>query len=261
MLAASAKRLSRISGFDDLVVDHYYQACLDALIPALSSFAAVVDENLLTAIVILRYFEELDVPMLRPAPESHLVGTRVFLGAASASAASCEFTGLRLAAYWLALRQEIYMALIHARPVHANFVLQVFGEPDDSGCEYANRIIVHTARCLRYCYGSQYQSVDTWEELEAYRQQWWDGRPWYYRPIWRGKPHADLFPNETYLNDAVVTGLQHHYMTRMLMLAHDPKIPRLGPGHMDAMQAMGEQLKAIACLICGIAEVGKPHIG
>ncbi|KAF9783663.1 hypothetical protein IL306_008509, partial [Fusarium sp. DS 682] len=48
VLAASAKRLSRIDGFDGLVGNRYHQNCLDALIPALSSSAAVMDENLLT---------------------------------------------------------------------------------------------------------------------------------------------------------------------------------------------------------------------
>ena len=114
-LAASAKPFSRIADYDGWAVDFYYNKCLEALIPTLSNSEIIEDENLLTAIVILRYMEELGVPISIPAPESHLIGTRVLLGA---QGNVYKFTGIRLAACWLALRQEIYMAFIHVRSVH-----------------------------------------------------------------------------------------------------------------------------------------------
>lgn len=260
ILAASAKRLSRISDLDALVVDKYHQICIRLLIPSLSISDAVADENVLTAIVLLRFMEELDVPVSPPGPESHLMGTRVFLGSQKAGTA-CEFTGLRLAAFWVALRQEIYMAFVHARPVHANFALDDMCrliEEDENGCGYANRIIIHCAKCLRHCYGLEAQNVGAWEELKAYQERWWSEAPWYFQPLWADSESETFFPREMYLNDAVVTGLQHYHLARILLTAHNPTIPKLGPGQVKAATAMSEEIKQVVRVICGIAEVGSP---
>jgi hypothetical protein len=81
ILASSAKRWSRDRKLDTLTGNRYHQKCLDALIPALSNTAALLDENLLAAIVILRYMEEVDVPIGDTSFESHLLGTRIFIAA------------------------------------------------------------------------------------------------------------------------------------------------------------------------------------
>lgn len=257
-LAASAKRLSRINNFDVTVVDRYHQKCLDALIPALSSTAAVMDENLLTAIVLLRFMEELDVPIASSTAESHLIGTRVFI---AAQGKSQNFTGLRLAAFWVALRQEIFMAFIQARPVHPNFALDNlsrFVRPDDNGCSFANMTIVHCAACVRYCYGSEEQSIGAWQRLKESQDAWWDARPWIFYPMYTDDGLDGFFPEELYLNDAIVTGVQHYLLAQMLMAAHNPKAPKLGPGQAMAFRAINEEIKKTVKLICGIAEVILP---
>ena len=255
VLAASAKRLSRINDFDPLVVDRYHQNCLDALIPALSSSVAIMDENLLTAIVILRFMEELDVPIASTTAESHLIGTRVFI---AAQEKLHNFTGLRLAAFWVALRQEIHMAFVQARPVHPNFALDNvsrFVRPDDNGCSFANMTIVHCASCVRYCYGSEEQSVGAWQRLKESQDRWWDARPWSFHPMYTDNGQDGFFPEELYLNDAIVTGVQHYYLAQVLMAAHNPKAPKLGPGQAMAFRATNEEIKKTVRLICGIAEV------
>ncbi|CAM1501963.1 Fc.00g039470.m01.CDS01 [Cosmosporella sp. VM-42] len=254
VLAASAKRLSRIGDFDPLVVDRYHQNCLDALIPALSSSVAVMDENLLTAIVILRYMEELDVPIASTTSESHLVGTRVFV---AAQEKLHNFTGLRLAAFWVALRQEIHMAFIQARPVHPNFALENvsrFVRPDDNGCSFANMTVVHCASCVRYCYGADEQSIGAWERLKESQDRWWAARPWSFHPMYTDNLENGFFPEELYLNDAVVTGVQHYHLAQVLMAAHNPKAPKLGPGQALAFRQTNEEIKRTVRLICGIAE-------
>lgn len=95
------------------------------------------------------------------------MGTGVFL---EAQKNSCDFSGLRLAAFWVALRQEIYMAFVHARPVHSDFALNNTDwlmNLDETGCNVANRIIIYCAACLRYCYGSQKPTVAAWDESQA----------------------------------------------------------------------------------------------
>ncbi|KAM5375870.1 hypothetical protein ACJZ2D_005792 [Fusarium nematophilum] len=256
VLAASAKRLCRIAGFDGLVGDRYHQNCLDALIPALSSSAAVMDENLLTAIVILRYMEELDVPLTSTdtAGESHLVGTRVFV---AAQEKVLDFTGLRRAAFWVALRQEIHMAFTQARPVHPNFALENISrlvQNDDTCCTFANLTILQCAACLRYCYGSDEQSVAAWERLQEAQERWWAERPWHFYPMYINEDGQDMFPQALYLNDAVITGVLHNLLIQVLLAAHNPKTPKLGPGQAKAVRSINEEIKKIVKMVCGVAE-------
>jgi hypothetical protein len=58
IFACSARHLSRVGDFDASISEKYHQECLKHLIPMLSDGAAVMDENLLAATVILRFFEE-----------------------------------------------------------------------------------------------------------------------------------------------------------------------------------------------------------
>jgi hypothetical protein len=259
VLAASAKRLSRVDGFDGLVGDRYHQNCLDALIPALSSSAAVMDENLLTAIVILRYMEELDVPLTsaETANESHLVGTRVFV---AAQEKILDFTGLRRAAFWVALRQEIHMSFMQARPVHPNFALEDISrlvQNDDTCCTFANLTILQCAACLRYCYGSEDQSFSAWERLQEAQEKWWAERPWHFHPMYINESDdvPGNFPQALYLNDAVVTGVLHYLLIKVLLAAHNPRTPKLGPGQAKAAKTINEEIRKTVKMVCGVAEV------
>ena len=58
--AVSAKHLNRVGNYDEYIADNYYQLCLETLIPALGSPAALQDEALFAATVILRLYEELN---------------------------------------------------------------------------------------------------------------------------------------------------------------------------------------------------------
>ncbi|KAH8898908.1 hypothetical protein GQ53DRAFT_635294, partial [Thozetella sp. PMI_491] len=254
LLAASAKRLSRIDDFDALAADKYHNTCIRLLLSALSNPLSVADENVLTAIVILRYIEELDAASSRQRPESHLMGIRVFI---AAQERTCDFSGLRMAAYGLALRQEIYTAFVHARSIHPSFTLKSIvdmAQNTENGCGYANRIIMHCAECLKFCYGSEEKNVAAWKELRAYQDRWWREKPWIFQPIWSDQSESGFFINEVYLNAPVVMGVQHYHLARMLLIAHDPSAPRLGPGLVHAFRAINEDIKKIVRLVCGIAE-------
>jgi len=58
-----------MTDYDPAKSDHYHQACLARLIPILDDAAAVLDENLLASIVILRYLEEIECEMMSFAYE------------------------------------------------------------------------------------------------------------------------------------------------------------------------------------------------
>jgi hypothetical protein len=58
IFACSARHLSRVGDLNPSIAEKYHQECLKHLIPMLSDGAALMDENLLAATVILRFFEE-----------------------------------------------------------------------------------------------------------------------------------------------------------------------------------------------------------
>lgn len=60
VFALSARHLSGTTGFDELIADHYLQECLRTLIPTLEDSEAVMDDDLLATLVILRMLEEMD---------------------------------------------------------------------------------------------------------------------------------------------------------------------------------------------------------
>lgn len=56
-----------------------------------------------------------------------------------------------------------------------------------------------------------------------------------------------------FLSDATVTGMQHYYLTRILLSSHDPSIPKLGPRRVAALRAMDNDIKEHVRILCGLA--------
>lgn len=117
IFALSARHLSRIGEYDPLISNKYHQECLKHLIPMLDDNSAILDENLLASTIILRHLEEFEVPLTGQAPaeqHSHLLGAQAFIAAQERAAIT---GGLRQAAFWVGLRQEVYVAIVNQRPV------------------------------------------------------------------------------------------------------------------------------------------------
>ncbi|OCK75378.1 hypothetical protein K432DRAFT_429464 [Lepidopterella palustris CBS 459.81] len=254
IFAASARHLSRVSEFDPYVADRYHQECLKHLIPMLSDSAAIMDENLLAATVILRFLEEVEVPVSGADTQSHLLGTHVFI---SAQERSTVTGGLRQAAFWVGLRQEIYMAFVNQRsilPVLEHCNIDRSFEPTDD-CTWANRIVVLCADVIRYCFGDGDHNVSTYSQLLEYSRDWMTYKPASFSPIfYRDPKDGELFPEIWLLSDAVVTGLQHYHLARILLTAHNPKVPRLGPGQRTALRLMNDEIQNDVRTLCGMAE-------
>ncbi|TRX92108.1 hypothetical protein FHL15_006975 [Xylaria flabelliformis] len=257
ILAASAKHSSCMGLLTPLVADRYYQKSLETIIPILSSHTVVRDENLLAAIVILRFVEESDIPFSPVGPQSHLIGTRAFLAARDRTH---KFGKLGVAVFWLALRQEIFMALIHSRAVHPDLLIEDIVsplEPPKCDCDYANRVIVQAALCLQYCFGEEDQR-SSWAELNQSLDRWYADRPWQFYSITVEEDGNQFLPEPKYISDAVVTGLQHYYLARLILEAHNPTAPKLGPARKMHLTKTDQEMKHIVRKICGIAKAN-PH--
>jgi hypothetical protein len=65
---------------------------------------------------------------------------------------------------------------------------------------------------------------------------------------------SKFFPDITYISDEVLTGMQHYYLARLVLEAHNPETPRLGPARREALEAVNQRIKKLVRIICGSAE-------
>lgn len=254
--ALSARHLSRVGNYDPLVSNRYHQECLKRVIPVLDSSAAILDENLLASTIILRHLEEIEVPLSGFSPsdrQSHLLGSHAFI---KAQRHAVENEGLRQAAFWVGLRQEIYVAFVNQRSI----AIALEDLNIDRSCEpaadhiWSCRMVALCADVIRYCFGEDDRSTSTYERLSESVKDWNRCKNGSFTPIYFKEADEDsVFPEVWFLNDEIIIGWQHYYIAKLLLSAHDPKVPRLGPGRASALRAIDEEIKDYVRLLCGIA--------
>ncbi|KAJ5149099.1 hypothetical protein N7448_000677 [Penicillium atrosanguineum] len=243
-------------------------------------FREAQDENLLAAAVILRFYEEVDLPPMGEDIGNALRGIKIFLDAQATTAVSGS--GLRHAAYWIALRQEIVTAFSKQRtfrlPLGPCEPYRSFEPADDY--VWADRLVIHCADVLQYCFGSDEETsrsgqiqfapsmgglhptpmaemkVTRYDELVAFETLWEKLGPPNFKPIYAREPdraRGKVFPELWYLNNCHVAGLQFLELARILLTVYNPKLPRLGPGQRTAMREVDRKVQKIVLRLCGIA--------
>ncbi|KAF5577023.1 myo-inositol 2-dehydrogenase [Fusarium pseudoanthophilum] len=231
IFALSSRHLSLNAKYDPYASDRYHQACLRHLATISNDSSALNDDNLLAATILLRTLEELDVPLIGTDHEGHLLGIQLFMN-------TCDSTttpsSLRLASFWIGMRQEVTMSFASQRPVKIRldhgFMDRSLSEADDD--TWANRIIVHSADVINYCFGNNGPNRHHYQELVDYDQAWLRARPVSWLPVAYSASDETLgeaFPHIIYLNHAVVIGQVHSIFARILLMCHDDRVPRIGP--------------------------------
>lgn len=255
ILALSSRHLSRTGEYDPLVSNKYHQECLKHLIPVLDDVNAALDENLLASTIILRHLEEIEVPLSGISPsdqQSHLLGANTFI---TAQVRSTFEGGLRQAAFWVGLRQEIYVAFVNQRSIipklsYCNIDRSLEAAPDHV---WACRIVYLCADVIRYCFGEGDAATSTYHSLAHAVAQWFECKPASWTPVYYRVPREDeVFPEIWYLGDDIIVGMDHYHIARILLSAHNPKMPRLGPNRTAAIQAADEEIREHVKMLCGI---------
>ncbi|MCJ1391071.1 hypothetical protein MMC18_003932 [Xylographa bjoerkii] len=257
VFAVSARHLSRVGTYDPYAADRYYEKCLNHLTKMMDDEAASMDENLLAATVVLRWLEEIEVPLSGFDLQSHLVGTSALISAQES--ASHPPSGLRQAAFWVALRQEIYIAFTNQRIVRWNLdrspLDHSFSATDD--CTWANRMVLCCAVVLKFCFDTEGDhTVSRWAELRRYCERWRSSLPDSFSPIYYSEPSVendDVLPQVWHIGDAHVTGIQHYILCMILLAVYNPSLPRLGPGQRMARKSMDEEIKGLVLTLAGMA--------
>lgn len=196
--------------------------------------------------------------------EFALRGIQIFLDTQAIPAISGR--GLRHAAYWIALRQEIITAFSKQRPFRLPLSpcepYRSFEPADDY--TWADRLVIHCADVLQFCFGSgdtpHDQSPESriihYDTLVSFEALWTELGPTSFKPVYArdaDPARGEVFPELWYLNNCHVAGLQHLELARILLAVYNPRLPRLGPGQRTAMRSVDRQVRSSVLRLCGIA--------
>lgn len=187
---------------------------------------------------------------------------------------------IRQAVFRVALRQEIVISFRTQRPVQ---LLREYVRADHSlrgmssspasvspsGGEddwtLAFHMFVLCAEVLTFCYGEDGDAPTlssdlgpsapppSWDDLIWRAQQWINTVPLSYEPLlYRPPGPGRVFPTIMLLNDCHVAARQHYLLTRILLAAHDPRRPHLGPRAAESTKATNATIQDHVRSLCGI---------
>ncbi|KAH7057408.1 hypothetical protein B0J12DRAFT_567858 [Macrophomina phaseolina] len=266
ILAISARMLHWKTGYNPYIADRYYQLCLETLIPSLGDVEAVMDDTILAATVVLRMLEEMDVHVTGADTQGHLTGSQAIISAASSMNADQPPTGLRRAAYWSAFRQEVWVApqtqqLIFMSPAVTGYELDhnFSPAPDWVWCE---RSIAHCGAAMNATLANtdraqgKDEQVARWKLLMEENDRWWRSVPRGFDPFygsWECR-EGELFPEIRFQADWHVMGYSYTIEAHLLLIVHDPTIPKLGPLRKRAVTNVDDQAKMDVRNLCGLAQ-------
>ncbi|KAH7089532.1 hypothetical protein FB567DRAFT_439127 [Paraphoma chrysanthemicola] len=256
ILALSARQLSRTTDFDAYIADAYYQRCFDTLIPALNDSVAIKEESLLAATIILRLLEEMNISVIGSDPQGHLFGTQAIIRAAEQSYAATSGPSFRQAIYWAAFRQELWISLMTQRA----FQLHIF--PADRSLEPANdsiwatRTIAHLGDVSNFVFGDGRHSISRYNQLMDENSSWKTRRPDSFEPFFYRQDRdgsGSLFPDIRFHEKSHVMGMQYNTLAHMLLAAHDPTIPQLGPAYKQSRAVVDKIVQNDVRTLSGVA--------
>lgn len=182
---------------------------------------------------------------------------------------------IRHAVFWAFVREEIYISIMYQRrptcfidPGSGRLDVESgLGPADDYS--WANRITWHLLVVLEYCFG-EHKDVTTYGRLVDYAEAWMQARPASFTPIFiqdkrsrgiedspegaRQEEPLTYFPDIICLSDLAVLGLQYYHLVRILLIAYDPGIPRVGFDQRAAARAIDQSMRNDVEIVCGIAE-------
>lgn len=252
ILAIAARHLSHTTDFDPLASNRYHDECLKYLIPMMDHSSAVADENIFAATIILRMLEEMDGSLTGQDNYSHLLGIHAFVNARDQYMVPGS---LSAAAFWVGLRQEIYVAILTQQRVKLHLNDSIVDRSLEPAEDYtwSNRAIILLADILNSCFGDTALTTRRWTALNDAAESWTRARPPSFNPFfYREATGSGAFPEIWHGSSCHILGIQHHLLAQLFLVQFDPSIPRVGTNRRTAMQKMTQRIEALMRELCGL---------
>ncbi|KAI8712520.1 hypothetical protein NCS52_01350400 [Fusarium sp. LHS14.1] len=157
---------------------------------------------------------------------------------------------------WASLRLEIYLAILHQTSsiptLHSSRINKTMQSDNDRS--WANQILLLLAEIIEYCFGNN-RDDSRYDALLDELTEWTRSKPDSFTPIFVSQPsNGQLYPEIWVYNESVAVGLQHYHLARILLLLHNPTIPKIGSAKTIAKKKIDREIKNDSNIICGIAE-------
>lgn len=157
------------------------------------------------------------VPLVGSDLQGHSIGTQSFI---KSQEDYPRAAGLRQAAYWAGVRQEIYIsATLQRAPafrpdIDQNGTSGIIQQTDD--CAWANLAIAHCAEVLDFSFGQGSRAVSLHHSLMDFNQRWRDTRPPSFDP-WFSR---ESIPSESFEFPDIKYHMDWHGETRFIRERH-----------------------------------------
>ncbi|KAM0469246.1 hypothetical protein ACHAP7_010144 [Fusarium lateritium] len=160
------------------------------------------------------------------------------------------------AAWWANLRLEVYSAVITQTlfqiSSNSSYADKKAVPVDNTG--WANLMLLHLADIIRYCFSDSKDSENYTALLEDLTT-WSQSKPDSFEPIYTcGNPKERVLPDIWVYDESVAAGLQYYHLGRMLLVSHDPRLPKIGLAKSRAIKRIEVEMKNDAKIVCAIAD-------
>ncbi|KAI9053116.1 hypothetical protein LZ554_003383 [Drepanopeziza brunnea f. sp. 'monogermtubi'] len=222
IFALSARHLNLTRKYDTGASNRYHAQCIKLMIPMLGLVQTNSDETLFASMIVLRVLEEIEL----------LVG-------------------------WLERGIETPPQLSGPITIDMNACLVDRSYEPTTDFGWANRAVVHLADVLNCCFDDSGVCAVTWTKLREYSERWAELKPssftpYFYKEADRQKPEPDVFPDIRHTHPCHIIGIQHHKLAQILLLTHDPRLPRIGGSRSTAELTVKFETMKILRELCGI---------
>ncbi|KAF5601195.1 hypothetical protein FPCIR_2377 [Fusarium pseudocircinatum] len=166
-----------------------------------------------------------------------------------------EQESLPEAAWWANLRLEAYLAIVNQAPF-PSYLDSARGERkaalvDDK--DWANLMILHLTDIIQYCF-SDNKNTEHYAALLKDITIWSVTKPDSFDPIYTSN-HSEkqVLPDVWLYSEPVAAGLQYYHLSRMLLMSHDPRLPKIGLARNRTVKQIEVEMKNDTKIVCAIA--------
>ncbi|CAG5188981.1 uncharacterized protein ALTATR162_LOCUS12076 [Alternaria atra] len=254
----------------EATADAAYQRCVALLIEQLSEDAVSHDETLLCAVVVLRFYEQLNtLSSTGSDDEQHLTGYSAIIRSSRGNRyVDPSAPTFREAVFWVYVRQCLYNATINQQPPDIDFSLQLHPTPGEMRdahplarlrleTAWANQMTWNLACVVNFCFdGREPQNekahkMRRWQELWDLVQTWMHERPDTFNAVFEGLASGQgSFPRILFTADWHTVSFGFYHFAHIMLLRYKPG-PKFAIRNVENLSDTDHQILSHARAICG----------